>query len=99
MAFTKHANISRYCLSLDAGSVPVVAVATKVYGEFVWALSKSMQDTLAASMKVAEEAFSSMLTVRSMAAEKSVARDVPTTGRDSEFRWRLRMVETGVEAL
>jgi len=55
--------------------VPIVGVATKRYGEYVWSLSKAMQDKLAAAMKVAEEAFSSMLTVRSMAGEASVAID------------------------
>ena len=56
-------------------SVPVIGVATKRYGALVWALSKRMQNELAGAMRVAEEAFSSMATVRSMAAEPSVAAD------------------------
>ena len=56
-------------------SVPVIGVATKRYGALVWALSKQMQNELAGAMRVAEEAFSSMLTVRSMAAEVCVCAD------------------------
>lgn len=56
-------------------SVPLIAVVTKKYGEYVWALSKKMQDRLADAMRIAEEALSSMPTVRSMAAEEYVADD------------------------
>ena len=56
-------------------STQVIGVATKRYGALVWALSKRMQNELAGAMRVAEEAFSSMATVRSMAAEPSVAAD------------------------
>eukprot|EP00629_Pelagomonadales_sp_RCC1024_P005862 CAMPEP_0119269954 /NCGR_PEP_ID=MMETSP1329-20130426/7143_1 /TAXON_ID=114041 /ORGANISM="Genus nov. species nov., Strain RCC1024" /LENGTH=790 /DNA_ID=CAMNT_0007269957 /DNA_START=145 /DNA_END=2514 /DNA_ORIENTATION=+ len=66
---------SRPLTTVACCAVPVIGVATKRYGKLVWALSKSMQNELAGAMKVAEEAFSSMLTVRSMAAEPLVARD------------------------
>ena len=56
-------------------AVPVIGIATKRYGALVWALSKQMQNELAGAMRVAEEAFSSMLTVRSMAAEPIVCAD------------------------
>ena len=56
-------------------AVPVIGVATKRYGKLVWGLSKKMQNELAGAMRVAEEAFSSMLTVRSMAAEPLVCSD------------------------
>lgn len=56
-------------------SVPIVAVGTKSYGAYVSELSKAMQDKLAVAMIVADEALSSILTVRSMAAEAAVAND------------------------
>ena len=62
-------------------AVPVIGVATKRYGKLVWGLSKKMQNELAGAMRVAEEAFSSMLTVRSMAAEPLVC---PTSGKPSK---------------
>jgi ABC-type bacteriocin/lantibiotic exporter with double-glycine peptidase domain len=73
LAFMVHASPP---LSLVACcAVPVIGVATKRYGKLVWGLSKKMQNELAGAMRVAEEAFSSMLTVRSMAAEPLVCAD------------------------
>ncbi|KAJ1448787.1 P-loop containing nucleoside triphosphate hydrolase protein [Pelagophyceae sp. CCMP2097] len=73
LAFMVHTSAPLTAMACCA--VPVVGVATKRYGAFVWALAKAMQDELAAAQTVAEEALSAMLTVRSMAGEASVAGD------------------------
>eukprot|EP00633_Aureoumbra_lagunensis_P009590 CAMPEP_0197309780 /NCGR_PEP_ID=MMETSP0891-20130614/8400_1 /TAXON_ID=44058 ORGANISM="Aureoumbra lagunensis, Strain CCMP1510" /NCGR_SAMPLE_ID=MMETSP0891 /ASSEMBLY_ACC=CAM_ASM_000534 /LENGTH=662 /DNA_ID=CAMNT_0042795071 /DNA_START=87 /DNA_END=2075 /DNA_ORIENTATION=+ len=71
LAFMIHISFPLSLLAL--ASVPVVSVATKRYGEYVWSLARAMQDKLAAAMKVAEEVFATMATVRSCAGERSSA--------------------------
>ncbi len=53
--------------------VPPVAAAAVLYGKRVRTLSKSLQDSLAASSEVAEETLSGIRTVRSFAAEETEA--------------------------
>lgn len=54
--------------------VPAVAVGAVLYGRRIRKLSKEVQDALAASSEVAEEAISGIRTVRSFAAEESEVR-------------------------
>lgn len=50
--------------------VPVVGVCARMYGTFVKTLSKNYQDSLAKASETAEEAFSSIRTVRSFSRER-----------------------------
>ncbi|KAH9256295.1 hypothetical protein BASA81_005516 [Batrachochytrium salamandrivorans] len=50
--------------------VPVVGVIARLYGTFVRNLSKNYQDSLAKASETAEEAFSSIRTVRSFSKER-----------------------------
>lgn len=50
--------------------VPVVGVIARLYGTFVKNLSKNYQDSLAKASETAEEAFSSIRTVRSFSKER-----------------------------
>jgi ATP-binding cassette, subfamily B (MDR/TAP), member 9 len=54
-------------------SVPAVSILSKGYGEYYRTLTKRGQKKLASANSVAEEALSSMSTVKSFAAEKSEA--------------------------
>ncbi len=54
--------------------VPAVAVGAVLYGRRIRKLSKEVQDALAKSSEVAEEAISGIRTVRSFAAEESEVR-------------------------
>ncbi len=50
--------------------VPVVAITAGVYGRAIQAISRKVQDALAASSAIAEEALSGVRTVRAFAAER-----------------------------
>jgi ATP-binding cassette subfamily B protein len=53
--------------------VPAIAIGAVLYGRRIRKLAKQVQDALAASSEVAEEAISGIRTVRSFAAEESEA--------------------------
>lgn len=51
-------------------SVPAIVVISRVYGAYIRALSKATQEKLAQANVIAEEALSTMTTVRSFACEE-----------------------------
>jgi ATP-binding cassette subfamily B (MDR/TAP) protein 9 len=56
-------------------TVPLYVTASKVYGSYIRKLAKQTQDKLADSNSVAEEAISSLVTVRCFAAEDRATRN------------------------
>lgn len=55
--------------------IPIVSLLTVQYGRYLRKLRKKFQDELAASSVIAEEAISSMRTVRSFAAEAKMSKE------------------------
>nr|QUF59446.1 ATP-binding cassette transporter Abcb10-like [Brachionus angularis] len=82
------------------GVIPIVSLLTVQYGRFLRKLRKKFQDELASSSVIAEEAISSMRTVRSFAAEHKISLEYgKNINRSYEIGKKLAVAQGGFMGL